>query len=144
MENATQADTSPPHECGHADWTLGCPRCFSEMYPIARDKVRLASKAARTEGAVLFNWHVLLVLADVQKQLSNIAAGSLDLAQVAAAKDTIANLKQIEVYLIRLVASPQGIASALAGAAAMAKVMQERVAEEQTTTPTGLITLTDK
>lgn len=151
MENETQIDTSPPPECGHLDWFLGCPRCFSEMNHIARDNFRLTSTAALTEGAVLFNWHVLLVLADMEKQLSDIAARSLDLVEVATAKNTITNLKQLGMYLVRLAASPRGLASALAGAAAMAKLMQERVvlpkegiAEEKPTPPTGRVTLTDR
>lgn len=114
--------TGAPPECGHGEWIFGCPRCWFEVEAMAHDKVRTQTAEAQMEGAVLFNWYVMLVLQDLERQLKPLTQ-SLDLHRVELSKDLIANLKQIGLHLVGIVADPDRLARAMAQAAQLAVAM---------------------
>ena len=116
-------------DCGHAKWTLGCQQCFSEMERMCKGEVRVDTAAAMREGAILFNWHILLLFRDFEAQLEPLIR-SLDLHKVEVAKDLLANIRQIEDYLIRLVDDDRKLMAVLATAAQIAKQVKEQLARE--------------
>lgn len=118
-----------PVECGHKDWVFGCERCWFEVEALVNDKVRAQTMEAQMEGAVLFNWYVMLVLQDIERQLQTITRTSLDLHRVELSKDIIANIKQIGLHLVAVVANPDKLAKAMAQAAQLAVAMNTEMAK---------------
>ena len=123
--------TEAPTECGHKDFVLGCERCFFDMKGLCNGSLHVEDRKAQMDGAVLFNWHVLAVLKDLEDRLIPLTE-SLDLSKVSLAKNLIANLQQLSVYLIRLVASPGKLEAVMVQCAQMALAVQQQMkAEEQ-------------
>ena len=128
-----------PNVCDHKTWIMGCENCFNEMSSVALKQITVGREAAHIEGAILFNWHVLMMLADFHHQLVPLTQ-SIDLQKVTLAKDLIANIRQIEVYLINLVADEGKLINALAGAAILAKEAKAAIDAQEAVTPSILIT----
>lgn len=113
-----------PPECNHEEWALGCERCFWEMSGIAMNTVRTQAYEDQVTGAILFNWHVMVVLRDLERQLLPLTQG-MDIRKNEIAKELIANLKQITTYLVQLVADPDRLMAALADAALIAQEVKK-------------------
>lgn len=131
-----------PTECGHKDWQMGCERCWWEVRGLANDTIRVSTAEAQIEGAILFNWHVLLTLQGMEQQIAPMMRG-IDLKEVELARNIIANLQQITVYLVRLVADPRKLGAALTNAALIARDMASRSPEPRAEAPTSSVVLTD-
>ena len=137
--------TEAPLECGHKEWALGCERCFYEMNGLAKGEARIANTSAQLSGAILFNWHVIMVLQSIEHQLEPMTR-SLELGQVTLAKNLIANLQSIEDHLVKLVQDSQKLTAVLAQAAAFSAKIEEELAkekEQEQATPTPSVMLTD-
>lgn len=115
-----------PLECGHYAWTIGCARCFWEMKGIAEGNIKSATLETQMGGAVLFNWHVLTVLKDVEAQLL-VHTRSIDLQRVMVAKETLANIDNISAYLVKVVNNPQLLATAMVQAADIAAIVNQQI-----------------
>lgn len=130
-----------PAECGHKGWTLGCERCFWEMNGIAQGKIREAVLDDQIKGAVLFNWHVVMVIADMEAQLVPLSE-SMDIHRSQLGIDLIANLRNLSYYLMKLVADPGKLVHVMEQAALIATQTHARMAAERA--PAGAVTLTDR
>ena len=119
-----------PPECGHKDWVLGCERCFYEMRGLTEGSIHTDQQAAQLNGGVLMAWHVMMVTMDMTHQLVPLTQ-SIDLQRSALARDVIANLKQVQIYLTRLVADERKMLGAMQAAALIATEMEHRAREEQ-------------
>ena len=134
----------PPPDCAHTEWTFGCPRCFFEMEGLAKSTITTDRTASQIEGAVLMAWHVMFVMIDMEAQLAPITRG-LDLRKRELGLDIIANLRQVQVYLTKLVADERKLMAALTVAATVAKEMEAkaRADKEAPTAAPSSIVLTD-
>ena len=135
-----------PEDCGHLEWVPSCPRCFFEVKGLALGNLSAANGEAQMEGAILMNWHVLMVVADMEMQIAPLAK-SLELDKIRLAKELIANLKALRVYLLGLGSSPMKMEAALRKAAEIAtqvKQLQQEMAEREEAPTESLITLTDR
>ena len=137
-----------PPECGHKDWVLGCEKCFWEMRGVAEGLIHTEQQTAQLNGGVLMAWHVMMVTMDMTHQLVPMSQ-SIDLQRSALARDVIANLKQVQIYLTRLVADERKLLGAMQAAALVATEMERRAKEEQEAqqrapAPESNIILTDR
>lgn len=115
--------TAPvPADCGHLQWQMNCERCFYEMSNLASNNIKAASIESVAEGAILFNWHVLMVLKDMEVQLLPYTR-SLDLHTNAAAKLQMSNLKKLGVYFVQVVQQPESLARVLEESRVIAEAM---------------------
>ena len=115
MTSDTTTDPLPtaPPDCQHDEWLVGCPRCFYEMKGLAEGTLHTEQQQAQFNGGVLMIWHVMMVTIDMVQQLTPLTR-SIDLQRGAVARDVIANLKQVQVYLTRLVMDERRLISAMA------------------------------
>ena len=149
MEPTPALTTTPtaevPPDCEHRDWQMGCPRCFFEACGLAKGEIRATTVDAQMEGAILMNWHVLMVVADMETQLVPMTR-SLELDKVRLAKELTANLKALRIYLIALGANPTKMEGALRSAAIVAEHVNklQQKEQEQPMTPVSSIILTDR
>lgn len=118
-----------PPDCGHADYTLSCPRCFEEMRALARGNAAVDTNSAIMQGAALLAWHVLMVLRNAQARLVP-QVRSLDLHVSGRAKAVYLNFQALEENLVLLVADPRRMESALNQAATMASEIQRQAAAQ--------------
>ena len=136
---------APPEalpDCGHPDWQVGCPRCFLELKGLAKGNIQATTAEAQMEGAVLMNWHVIMVVADMEKQMIPLLQ-SLELDKVRLAKELIANLQALRRYCIQLGAVPGRMEAALQSAAAIAKEVDQLVRSEETALAKSSLVITD-
>lgn len=128
--------TEAPPDCDHEHWTLGCPRCFYEMEGLASGAVRAEDQQQAHEhtvnGGVLFGWHVITVLADMEFKLNEIANESIDLTRRALALNTIKNIHNLSVYVARTCTDVKAMEAAITSAAELANAMKERMEQEKT------------
>lgn len=145
MDPALIPKLEVPPDCGHPDWVVGCERCFFEVKSLALGNLSTANGEAQMEGAILMNWHVLMVVADMEMQIAPLAK-SLELDKVRLAKELIANLKALRVHLLGLGASPEKMTVALQQAARIAAQVKQLQQEMDTkeAAQESLITLTDR
>lgn len=148
------SEVEPPPECGHKDWTLGCPRCFFEAVGLAKGNMKVAPNdeqlaAAQVEGAILYNWHLLMVLKDVEMQIAPLTR-QMDIQRSSIALSVLAQVRKLSQYMVTVVQSPTTMATVLREASALAMQVQEHLkAEDEGRAPTpeakrkSLITITD-
>lgn len=149
MGEGEVAPADLPEDCGHQEFTLGCPRCFFEMKGITSGEIKMGQMEGHIEGAILFNWHLLSVFDSMEQQILP-ATTSIDLSQNMVAKAVIANLRQVYGYMVTIISDPQRLATALDHGAQLAKTMNDEIARRKGTgepvpgipAPTPLITLT--
>lgn len=96
------------------------------MKGIAEGNIKSATLETQMGGAVLFNWHVLTVLKDVEAQLL-VHTRSIDLQRVMVAKETLANIDNISAYLVKVVNNPQLLATAMVQAADIAAIVNQQI-----------------
>lgn len=141
-----------PVDCGHGEFSLGCPRCFFEMKGIVNGEIRMVGSEetkvqARVEGAVLLNWHLLTVFEQMERKLLPMTQ-SMDLQKNELARALIVNLKQLTTYMVGLVGDPQHLVTVLTEAEAFARTITDEIDRRKASgeptpgTPTPLVTLT--
>ena len=125
----------PPPDCEHQEWELGCPRCFFEATNIAKEKVQFVSIEQghndTVNGATLFGWWVINVIADMELKLTKLWGTTLDLKQREAAQNVILNLRNLSNAIIRTCSDPSKMDEALITAAEFLQAMNERVKEQK-------------
>lgn len=124
------AAAAPHPDCGHQDWSLGCVRCFWEMEQIARSNIREAHLEDQLTGAILFNWHIMTVLQNMEDQ-AIVAADSLDLHRQQLGKDLAANIKALALHLVTIVADPRKLTICLEKASKVAEATSRAVKERE-------------
>ena len=129
-------------DCGHPDWQVGCPRCFLELKGLAKGNIQATTAEAQMEGAVLMNWHVIMVVADMEKQLMPMLR-SLALDEVKLAKELIASLQALRRHLIQLGAVPGKMEQALQSAAVVAREVDALVRSEEAASSKSSLVITD-
>lgn len=126
-----------PPNCNHDQWTLACERCFVEATQLAAGNVRAEDQQRAHEhtlnGGVLFGWHVITVLADMEMGLTQIANETLDLKKRELATNTIHNIHNLSVYLAKVCTDTKAMGNAIQSAAALAQAMRERIEAEKAT-----------
>ena len=130
MNEQEPVPVAVPPDCGHKEWTLGCPRCFQELTALAKGDAQVDTHAATLRGATLMCWHLMLLLRDFQAQLS-VHTQSLDLQKVQVAKTLQTNLQQVEVHLTHLMTDEQRMTASLLEAARIAKITKEALDAER-------------
>lgn len=114
-------------DCGHAQWSLGCPRCFQDL-------VRMASIAAQTddiaqrahlEGAVNYNWYVLTVLSSMEQQILP-KTNSIDLKLAGQARDLLANVQHLIDHFAATVSNPAKLAQVMVTSAKALEALRKR------------------
>lgn len=142
-----------PAECKHENWTLGCERCFYEVTALAKGEVQAEDSRQAHEhtinGGVLFGWHLLTVLSDIELQLHDMSESTLDLKRRELATSVLKNIHNISAYVVGTCTDTRKMEVAIQRAAVLASEMGRRMEQERdtvtvaATAPASSIVLTD-
>ena len=152
MSASAEATPELPPNCNHDQWELGCARCFVEATQLAAGNVRAEDQQRAHEhtlnGGVLFGWHVITVLADMEMELTHVANETLDLKKRELAANTIHNIHNLSVYVAKVCTDTKAMGNAIQSAAALAQAMRERIEAEKAApipepAPVSKLVLTD-
>ena len=136
-------------DCGHKDWTLGCERCFYEITALAKGEVQAEDARQVHEhtlnGGVLFGWHLLTILGDIELQLRDIADAALDLNKRNLATSLLRNVHNISAYVVSTCTDTHKMDAAINQAVVIATEMNKRMRQETEPVATSVsrIVLTD-
>ena len=134
LATASELPNDLPPNCNHDEWTLGCSRCFYEVTGLAAGNIRAEDSQRAHEhtvnGGVLFGWHVITVLADMEMELTRIGSETLDLKRRELAPNTIKNIHNLSVYVAHICTDTKAMGNVIASAAELATAMRERMDKE--------------
>lgn len=128
MTTANANDRVLP-ECGHKDYMLGCERCFTEMRVLVQGDAVVRTEEASLSGAVLYTWHLLMVIGELQ-QKCQVMTRSLDLQHQLVGHEIAATLTNISAYMIALIQRPTELQAVLRESAALAAQVEQRAKQE--------------
>ena len=131
----TQTSEAMPEDCGHKEWELHCERCFYEVTRLASGEIKAVGEERVGEyvirGGILFGWHMISVLADIELQLKDAANNTIDLSKRALALNLLKNIHNLSVYVVKTCSNDRLIEAAISTAAGLATVVQERMQENR-------------